>query len=159
MNDAITAVVKKTSLPAIVGLMTLSLVGCATNREESGALTGAVVGGVVGSQIGGGSGKAIATGVGFLLGAIIGGDIGHTLDVMDERNAQRALENNRTGQATSWNNPDEGKQITVVPTRTFQSDAGGYCREYQTDVVVNGQRQQAYGTACRQPDGSWKILR
>ncbi|HED12969.1 MAG TPA: glycine zipper 2TM domain-containing protein [Gammaproteobacteria bacterium] len=159
MNKTISAVVKKASVPVIAGVMTLSLVGCAANREESGALTGAVVGGVVGSQIGGGSGKAIATGVGFLLGAIIGGDIGHTLDVMDERNAQNALEHNRTGQATTWDNPDAGKEVTVIPTRTFRSDSGGYCREYQTDVVVNGQSQQAYGTACRQPDGSWKIMR
>ncbi len=159
MNQTISTVVKKASVPAIVGLMTLSLVGCATNREESGALTGAVVGGVVGSQIGGGSGKAIATGVGFLLGAIIGGDIGHTLDVLDERNAQNALENNQTGQASTWNNPDEEKRVTVTPTRTFRSRQGRYCREYQTDVVVNGRSQEAYGTACRQPDGSWKIIR
>ncbi len=159
MNKTITAVVKNVSVPAVVGLMALSLVGCAANREESGALTGAVVGGVVGSQIGHGAGKSIATGVGFLLGAIIGGDIGHTLDVMDERNAQNALENNQTGQPSTWSNPDESKQVTVVPTRTFQSNSGGYCREYQTDVDVNGQRQHAYGTACRQPDGSWKIMR
>jgi len=25
-------------------------------------------------------------------------------------------------------------------------------------VIVGGQEEQAYGTACRQPDGSWKIV-
>lgn len=33
-----------------------------------------------------------------------------------------------------------------------------YCREYQTQTVVGGQVQPSYGTACQQPDGSWKIV-
>ena len=32
-----------------------------------------------------------------------------------------------------------------------------YCREVIMDVVIGGVEQQAYGTACREPDGSWKI--
>ena len=32
-----------------------------------------------------------------------------------------------------------------------------YCREYTRTVRVGGFTQQAYGTACLQPDGSWKI--
>jgi hypothetical protein len=35
---------------------------------------------------------------------------------------------------------------------------GTYCREYQQMVVVAGRQQESYGTACMQPDGSWKIL-
>jgi len=29
-------------------------------------------------------------------------------------------------------------------------------REYQTRVIINGEEVDAYGTACLQPDGSWK---
>jgi hypothetical protein len=29
-------------------------------------------------------------------------------------------------------------------------------REYQTTITVGGQREKAYGTACLQPDGSWR---
>ena len=32
-----------------------------------------------------------------------------------------------------------------------------YCREYQTTATVGGMAQQSFGTACRQPDGSWQI--
>jgi hypothetical protein len=32
------------------------------------------------------------------------------------------------------------------------------CREFQQTIVVNGQQQPAYGRACEQPDGSWKIV-
>ena len=38
--------------------------------------------------------------------------------------------------------------------------AGGqaYCREFQTTIVVDGQPQNAHGTACQQPDGSWQVV-
>jgi hypothetical protein len=31
------------------------------------------------------------------------------------------------------------------------------CREFNTPVTIGGQTQQAYGTACLQADGSWKV--
>lgn len=33
-----------------------------------------------------------------------------------------------------------------------------YCREYQQTITIEGRTQQGYGTACLQPDGSWKLL-
>jgi len=36
--------------------------------------------------------------------------------------------------------------------------AGRYCREYTTDVVIDGEAHRAYGQACRQEDGSWQII-
>lgn len=33
-----------------------------------------------------------------------------------------------------------------------------YCREFTKVVNVGGQAQNAYGQACRQPDGSWQIV-
>jgi hypothetical protein len=32
------------------------------------------------------------------------------------------------------------------------------CREYQSSAVIDGRKQPTYGTACRQPDGSWRII-
>jgi surface antigen len=31
------------------------------------------------------------------------------------------------------------------------------CREYTGTVTIAGKPQQAFGTACRQPDGTWRI--
>jgi hypothetical protein len=36
---------------------------------------------------------------------------------------------------------------------------GGTCREYQTTTMIGGVPQRAYGTACLQPDGTWRIVR
>ncbi|MBI5018544.1 MAG: glycine zipper 2TM domain-containing protein [Deltaproteobacteria bacterium] len=126
-------------------------------REAAGTILGGAVGGVLGSTLGRGPGRVGGIIVGTLLGAILGHDIGRSLDEADELHAARVLEKNRTGQRSSWVNPDTGAEVTVVPQRTYETPAGEPCREYQTEVIVGGQKQQAFGTACRQPDGQWKI--
>ena len=35
--------------------------------------------------------------------------------------------------------------------------AGIYCREYQLTAPAGGRTGQAHGSACRQPDGSWRV--
>ncbi len=42
-----------------------------------------------------------------------------------------------------------------APTR-LRNDA--QCREYQSTVMVGGRPQSSYGTACLQPDGTWRIV-
>lgn len=39
-----------------------------------------------------------------------------------------------------------------------EASASDYCREYTRSVYVGGRVQEAYGTACYQPDGSWMIV-
>jgi surface antigen len=94
-------------------------------------------------------------------GMLIGGLIGNRLDARDKKMAsqaaQQAFENNHTGQSTAWTNPDNGHSGTITPTRTTQLANGQYCREYKQTITIGGQPNQAYGTACRQPDGSWRI--
>lgn len=141
----------------------LATAGCETGRDKEigGTLLGAALGGFLGSQIGGGTGRLVATGAGVFLGGFLGQQIGRQLDEKDrleaELAAQRALETSRAGETIAWNNPDSGASGSITPTRTYQRGDNQYCREYQQTVTVGGQTQDAYGTACRQPDGSWKI--
>ncbi len=151
---------KRFSIALTTAVAALGLTACETppSKEAVGGITGAVVGGVIGHQIGEGRGKDAATLAGMIIGAVIGSNVGRHLDEHDERRAQVVLERNRTGEAAHWVNPDTGADVTMVPTRTYQSRYGQYCREYQTTVIVGGRKESAYGTACRQPDGSWKIV-
>jgi hypothetical protein len=71
---------------------------------------------------------------------------------------QSALEYNRTNQASTWVNPDAGVSGTVVPVRTYQNAAGQPCREYQRTIIIGGREERGYGTACRQPDGTWLTI-
>ena len=139
-------------------LLTLLVSGCQTAaKEDTGALLGAVVGGVVGNQFGDGRGQVLATFAGAAIGAVAGASIGRTLDGYDHLQAQSALEHNPSGQPSVWINPDTGARVSVTPISTYQTSPGQYCREYQTSVQVGGRSEQGYGTACRQPDGAWKI--
>jgi len=138
-------------------LVIVPAVGVGTcNREVVGGLLGAAAGGFLGSQIGGGSGRTAAIIGGTILGALVGGNAGRSMDRIDQNCVGQALERAQTGQPVAWQNPDNGRQFEVTPTRTYQANGGQYCREYQTTIIVGGREQQGYGTACRQPDGSWK---
>lgn len=70
---------------------------------------------------------------------------------------QYALENNPTDQSSAWVNPDTGRSGTTVPVRTYQDSIGRQCREFITTIIIGGREEQGYGTACRQPDGSWEL--
>ena len=150
---------------ALLGIAALALAGCSEttgSKEGLGTLLGAVAGGVAGSQVGDGRGQLIATGVGTLLGAVIGSEIGKSLDRADQlalqHETQNTLENAPSGSTNTWHNPDSGNSGTITPTQTYQQNDGTYCREFTQSVTVAGETQQAYGTACRQPDGTWQIV-
>ncbi|CAO3419253.1 RT0821/Lpp0805 family surface protein [Azospirillum doebereinerae] len=151
----------KKLVPAV--LTAALLAGCTTGgtKETVGTVGGAVAGGLIGSQIGGGSGKLVATGVGTLLGAFVGSQVGSSLDKADAEYASGAARRAYAapvGDRIAWNNPQSGNSGTVTTTRDGYSSAGTYCREYQQTVAVGGKTEMAYGTACKQPDGTWKII-
>ena len=130
-------------------------------KEGAGTLLGATGGAILGSNIGDGEGRVVAVAIGTLAGALFGQEIGRSLDRADRiamgQNAQYSLEHTRSQETTTWNNPDTGNSGTMTPTRTYQTAAGQYCREYRQTVIIGGEEENAYGTACRQPDGSWMI--
>ncbi len=132
------------------------------NKTTGGALIGAGVGGLVGSQFGGGSGKALATLFGVLAGGLVGSQIGASLDRADQlavqRTTQTALETVPPNQTLPWRNPDNGHAGAVTPGRYYQTASGQYCREFEQTITIGGETQQGHGTACRQPDGSWRIV-
>ena len=150
---------------AVLGLAALALAACSETtgqKQGLGTLLGAVAGGVAGAQVGKGRGKLVATGVGAALGALIGSEVGKSLDRADQlamqHTTQNTLETAPAGATSTWHNPDSGNRGTVTPTQTYQKNDGRYCREFTQTVTVGGRTQEAYGTACRQPDGSWQII-
>jgi surface antigen len=150
---------------APVVILAVAITACTPGheKEETGTLVGAGTGAAVGSMIGKGGGNVAAIVIGGLLGAWAGNTIGKQLDDHDRMMSQQAANQALAapvGQTINWNNPQSGHSGTVTSTRDGTDQAtGAYCREYQQTVVVGGQTQQAYGTACRQPDGSWRILK
>ena len=157
---------KVATTPALLLVGLLAATGCQQGGTSDfgpktgvGAALGAAGGGLLGAAAGGGA-TGIAAGV--LLGGLLGGATGSYLDDQDRRTAaattQQALNDKPSGTTTAWRNPDSGNSGSVTPVRTYQTATGQYCREFEQTVTIGGKPQKSYGTACRQPDGSWQIV-
>jgi len=132
------------------------LTGGRCNREKLGAVLGGVIGGVAGSRVGDGRGKTVATITGTVIGILVGQSIGRYMDETDQYCTGQTLEYAPDNASVNWRDPDSGSAYQVTPVRTYQIAEDRYCREYLTNAMIDGRRQQIYGTACRQPDGSWQ---
>ncbi len=155
----------KSKFVVVTAVAALLLVtGCdAENNPKAtgGAVLGGIGGAILGSLVGGGSGKLVAVGVGTLAGAMIGQEVGKSLDKADRAQIDRAEKRATTapiGETITWNNPQSGNSGSVTPVREGNHNDGRYCREFQQTIEIGGKLEKGYGTACRQPDGSWQIM-
>lgn len=153
--------IKKVTMSLLVAIFLLTtglMVGCeTTSHAQQGEVIGGVLGGVLGAQIGEGRGRTAAIIVGTIAGAMIGRQIGENMDDTDRMQTAMVLNDARTGESTTWINPDNGNRYTVTPTQTFEQ-GDGPCREFRLDARVGDQAdQEVYGTACLQADGSWLV--
>ena len=145
----------------MIGLVTLPLLGGCATKMQTGTALGALTGGALAYGLGQDSSKKeLWTVLGIGLGAMIGQSIGQQLDERDKylmaQTFEFTMEKAPTNHKSQWENPDSGHGGTVTPTRTFDTGTGP-CREFTTTVSIGGHTEEAYGTACRQADGSWKI--
>jgi hypothetical protein len=70
--------------------------------------------------------------------------------------AQIAATTAPIGERIIWQ--EGGASGAVIATREGTSTSGRYCREFQQEVAIGGRTERAYGTACRNPDGSWEVI-
>jgi surface antigen len=156
-------ILHKNVLILIIAISLLST-GCAGNNWNEnqkaiiGGAGGAAAGGLIASALDAGTAGVLG---GAILGGLIGGAIGNRMDAADRREANRAtyhaLESAPSGYTQTWKNPDSSNSGSITPTSTYQAQNGQYCREYEQIITVSGETRQAFGTACRQPDGTWKV--
>lgn len=146
-------------------LIMFGLVACVNEtgqKQTIGTILGGGLGAIAGSNVGSGKGQLAAVAIGTLLGAYAGSEVGKSLDKVDQLYAEKAYKQAQTtglGESVAWNNPDSGHSGTVTAIRDGkQEGTGAYCREFRTEVSIGGKVEEAYGSACRQPDGSWKIV-
>ena len=92
---------------------------------------------------------------------MIGSSIGQQLDERDQmlmaQTFEHTMERAPTNEVGVWENPDTQNSGTFTPKSTVMQANGQPCREFTQTVSIGGQMQEAYGTACRQADGSWRI--
>lgn len=144
-----------------------------------GTLLGAGFGGYVGSNIGHGTGKLVATGAGTFLGGVLGNQLFRSGGGLGGSGYYQPQPTYYQPQPVYYQQPVyyhpapvyyqpapvyyEPSPPRVVyyqpapPPPPAVSYDSVYCREGTWQGVIGGTYQQIYGTACRQPDGSWRI--
>lgn len=82
----------------------------------------------------------------LVTGLVLGGILGYAIN-----GAQHSA-------PYGYNDPYPRAQPNTYPpdSYAYSDDTCLQEREYQTTVVVGGKHVPAYGTACLQPDGSWR---
>jgi surface antigen len=160
---------KKTLSFLGMAVITLNLSSCNHwNKENTGIAVGATTGAALGGLAVASVSSAGIPGIGGvfpgiiaggLIGGLIGGVIGHYMDRQDHAYMSQAIITTPVNETASWTNTKTNTTYHVTPIRNYKTTNNQYCREYKTTVVVDDKTTQAYGTACRNPDGSWHIMK
>ena len=137
----------------------LFLAACsADSGVNTGAIPGANPGIVVGSHIAAGAGEEP---IGPVEGGLMGAEVGRSLEDADRAVALKAeyeaLEYGRAGEPTIWRGQAGDTHGEIKVGRSYQVNRLD-CREYTHNVWIGGRLRVVKGTACREPDGVWRVV-
>jgi surface antigen len=145
--------------PVLVAAAALLLAACSGKPDvTTGAIAGANPGTVVGSPIAVGGAEAE---VGPVEGGLMGAEVGRSLNDADRAIALKAeyeaLEYGRSNQPTVWQGKSGANHGEVKVGSSYQVNRLD-CREYTHNVWIGGRLRVVKGTACREPDGVWRVV-
>ena len=160
----------------VSGLMAVGSTPSQAENELLGGLLGGATGAGVGGLLGGGKGAAI----GGILGLGIGALGANRLSKEDEPEERAYAAPPPPAYQSGYAAPpppayQQGYAPPPPPTQYQQGYAPpaqpaqqapattaaydtSYCREYTNTTLIDGQEQVTHGLACRQPDGTWRIV-
>ncbi len=143
----------------LAGFMALLMTSCANtslNKGQQGAIGGAVGGALLGQAIGR---NTEATLIGAAVGTALGYIVGNEMDKYDRKELNQAYEFGPSGQASSWQNPDNGNYYEVTPQPAYTSPTypDRPCRQAEIMATIDGRSERTYTTACRNSQGQWEL--
>ncbi len=143
--------------------MLANLAAC--TNQEIGTVAGAAAGAAAGKAIGGsGSNGTIGLVLGAVAGGYLGGQVAKWLTPKDKQQLSQttntALSTGAPGQVYSWANPDSGNKGQVTAQQVYKNQTGSVCRDFNSNVnSATGEQAQGTGTACKNADGTWTIVK
>jgi surface antigen len=153
----------------LLSLAAIALLGIALTQpayagdgQLVGTLMGAGFGGLIGNQFGHGSGRVATTAAGVFVGGMVGNSLGQSADRASLYRNSYAYGSPTYAYAPVYYQsayvPNYVAPEAPPPATYVDEESGDYCREYSQTIRVAGQVQESYGTACLQPDGSWRVV-
>ena len=157
---------KATAAIAIAALGMSIVGGCTSIEEQYGigiktqvAAAGGAAGGLIAAAAGAGS-AWIASSV--FLGALAGGAVGELLNADDKArmalSGYEALKNRAPDSQTAWRNPATGNSGATTIDEWYVNADGVECKRFTQTITADGKGYEVTGAACRQADGTWKIV-
>lgn len=141
----------------VVLLLCLSFAAVSCTQQGTKGQTGAIVGAAGGAAVGQIIGRNTeATLIGAAVGTMLGYIVGNEMDKYDRQQLNTVYETGRSGQASTWSNPDTGNTYQVTPQPAYTTAASSQpCRRAEISAVIDGKPETTYTTACRDQNGQW----
>ena len=134
---------------------------CRSSSDPAGVIVGALIGGLLGNAAGNRNNRGASTAAGVILGGAAGAALTKNMDCNDRSYAYKTyyngLNSERPGSRYTWRNPDNGHRGDFTVGRYYNDPDNFRCADFTQTIYINGRPDPARGTACRQPDGSWKL--
>ncbi len=148
----------KNSILILLPLLVIGLSSCGDqfSQGQNGAVMGAAGGAIIGQAIGR---NTEATLIGAAVGTMLGYIMGNEMDKYDRQELNQAYEFGKSGQTTTWTNPDSGNNYKITPQATYTTAAapGRPCRNAEIIATIDGKTEKTYTTACRNAAGQWEL--
>ncbi len=142
----------------LLPLLILGLSSCGDqfSKGQKGAGIGAAGGAIIGQAIGR---NTEATLIGAAVGTMLGYIVGNEMDKFDRQELNQTYEFGKSGQTTTWQNPDSGNNYKVTPQPAYTTAAAPSrpCRKAEILATIDGKTEKTYTTACRNAAGQWEL--
>jgi len=142
-----------------LGCLPVLVAGCSSSKPQGAMTAGTVTGSLAGAPKS--KKNAVPVDSRSVVGGIGGSKIGFEMGAEERLTAAnaeyRALEYGQSGAPLEWNGKTASHHGSIVPGKPYQQGSR-YCRAYTHTVYVTSAPETATGTACRDPDGTWKTI-
>lgn len=133
-----------------------------SGNTVGGAIVGGLLGGLLGNSVSRGPQRGAGTAVGVILGGVVGASIGNNSLNCEDRSYEvntyySGFEAGIPHRRYDWRSP-RGGAYGYIQVEDYYRDRGARCARYTQEIWVRGRPETARGYACRQPDGTWRMV-
>lgn len=135
---------------------------CHNKVDPAGIFAGAILGGILGNVAGGRHDSGGATVAGVVAGGALGAALTSKMDCDDRSYAYKtyndAFNAGRANYRYNWRNPANNDSGELYVMDYYRDEDNFRCAVFSNTVYMHGQREEARGRACQQPNGTWAII-